>query len=212
MPLLEPCNNNLYAITDCQNFTGTRLFNAVEEIMDSGCQIIQYRNKSNNPVLHAVEAKEIRSICNRYNAKLIINDNIDLAKQVQADGVHLGQADANIRAARDTLGAQAIVGITCHDSLDYAQAALQQGANYVAFGCFFSSKTKPNAILASAHLLQQARTRWPHATLVAIGGITPGTAHTLFSQGADYVAIGYDLFNTHDKAAYLQLFKSKELL
>lgn len=213
MPSLkQPPSNFLYAITDCQNLTGSALFTAVKEIVAGGCTLIQYRNKSGDAALCTFEAEHVKQICHRHNAKLIINDSIELAQHVQADGVHLGQTDGSISLARKALGDNAIIGITCHDSLEYAEIALEQGANYVAFGRFFLSKTKATATNAPISLLKKARTLWPSATLVAIGGITQNNAQPLLSYGADYVAVSHDVFYSQNKMAYAKNFDNKDLL
>lgn len=208
--LRQPPSNSLYAITDYQNLTGSALFTAVEEIVAGGCTLIQYRNKSDNIALCTFEAEHIKQICHRHNAKLIINDSIELAQHVQADGVHLGQTDGNTNLARKALGDNAIIGVTCHNSLEYAEIALEQGANYVAFGRFFSSKTKATATNAPTNLLKKARTLWPSATLVAIGGITQSNAQPLLSLGANYVAISHDVFYSQNKMAYAKNFNNKD--
>jgi len=139
----------------------------------------------------------------------LINDDVSLALAVNADGVHLGQRDADISQARTLLGEHRIIGITCHDQLPLALAAQAAGANYVAFGRFFPSLTKPEAPPASLSILQQARAQL-RIPIAAIGGITPDNAPSLLAHGADMLAVIHGVFGAGDIAAaageYARLF------
>jgi len=118
----------------------------------------------------------------------IINDNVQLAKQVSADGVHLGKEDNNISQARKQLGKTAIIGISCYNQIQRAIEAEQQGADYIAFGRFFPSKTKPHATAADPQIIIQAKQKIS-IPIVAIGGITAENANTVISAGADSIAV-----------------------
>ena len=107
------------------------------------------------------DSQKLLALCNRYSANLIINDDVNLAQEINAQGVHLGQDDGDVKAARTLLGEKAIIGVTCHDSLTLAEKAIADGASYIAFGRFFSSITKPNARYAPINLLAEARNRFP---------------------------------------------------
>src|SRR4051812_5579666 len=165
-------HNPLYAITDSQLLPGDSLFSAVNSALIGGCKLVQYRNKSNDQARRFSEAKTLLSLCVKYDAKLLINDDVNLAKEAGAHGVHLGQEDTNAIAARFILGSNAIIGVTCHDSLALAEQAIKSSANYIAFGRFFSSTTKPDARPAPLKLLTDARAKFPNTTIAAIGGIT----------------------------------------
>lgn len=199
-------NNILYAITDVELLPGDALFRGVEASLIGGCRWVQYRNKSIDQDLKQREASQLVTLCNRYDAKLIINDDIKLAQRTHAHGVHLGQEDGSPKLARQILGDNFIIGVTCHDSLDLAKQALDDGANYIAFGRFFPSSTKPHASPAPIALLREARTTFKDALIVAIGGITLANAQPLLDAGANKIAVSHGLFATHDIALQASQF------
>ncbi|HBS26837.1 MAG TPA: thiamine phosphate synthase [Gammaproteobacteria bacterium] len=200
--------SGLYAITDCSANDSGLLFKQVESALDAGLRLLQYRNKNADANLLLTQAKTLRKLCHQYAAQLIINDNIELAKIIHADGVHLGRDDPSIHLARQQLGKQAIVGVSCYNSLPLAFDAQHQGASYVAFGSFFASPTKPEAVPASPELLESWREQPTPAC--AIGGITLNNAANLTRHGADMLAVISDLWrseNIHQQTRdYLSLF------
>ena len=148
---------------------------------------LQYRNKAAEPRLRRRQAEALASLCGDAGCPLVINDDVALAAHVDAAGVHLGEHDADPRDARRVLGPSWIIGVSCYDSLDRAAKAASAGADYLAFGAFFPSPTKPGARRAGPALLQAAaRFGLPR---VAIGGITPDNAPALVAAGADLVAV-----------------------
>lgn len=181
----------LYLITDSQLLTG-RLLEAVEQALIGGVAFIQYRDKSTNTAKRFHEAQQLKQLCQRYNVPLIINDDLELAAQLDV-GVHLGQQDGSIALARQRLGQNAIIGATCHNSLEFAKQATTQGASYLAFGAFYPSTTKPLAKLAELSTLTQAKQLF-NLPIVAIGGITLDNARPLIDAGADYLAVISDIF------------------
>lgn len=183
-----------------------KLLTAVEAALQGGCKFVQYREKSNNMAQRLTDAKKLLALCNGYSANLIINDDVQLAHQIQAQGVHLGQGDGDVTAARALLGAQAIIGVTCHDSLALAQKAVAEGASYIAFGRFFSSNTKPDARPAPLSLLVEARKQFPDTMIAAIGGITLENAPGVLLAGADLIAVCHSLFAADDITAQTRLF------
>jgi thiamine-phosphate pyrophosphorylase len=185
----------VYAITDPLLLPGETLFAAVEEALDAGVTTLQWRDKICAPQARAATAKRLLAICGDYQARLIINDNLELAAEIGAHGVHLGRGDGSIRAARARLGQDAIIGVTCHDNLAWAIEAAEAGASYVAFGRFYSSTTKPNASAANVELLHQAKQQIA-LPIVAIGGITRHNAAPLFRAGATTVAVCAGIFES----------------
>ncbi len=184
----------------------------VAAALQGGCRLIQFRAKHLPNHQRMQQAAELMELCREYGASLLINDDIKLAKIIGANGVHLGQQDSSIREARSALGNKAMIGITCHNSLELAHKAEQQGADYVAFGRFFPSRTKPDAPPAELTTLQQAKQQLS-IPIVAIGGITLDNARLVIDQGADMVAVIHDLFGLGDTAtiaerarAYCHLF------
>jgi thiamine-phosphate pyrophosphorylase len=205
----------LYAITDASLIAPERLTERVHQVIKGGASVIQYRAKQTDPALRRQQAQQLRELCLASGIPLIINDDAELALAAQAEGVHLGRDDADLPTARRILGPQAIIGISCYDSLERAQAAQALGADYVAFGSFFSSLTKPAAVRADLDLLRQARAML-RIPIVAIGGITPENAPALLAAGADALAVIHGLFAQPDAEIaarrYAALFRSPILL
>ncbi|MCP5352402.1 MAG: thiamine phosphate synthase [Chromatiales bacterium] len=162
-----------------------------------GARIVQYRDKSADGQRRLAEARALRELTRQHDALLLINDDIDLAIAVDADGVHVGREDAACREARRQLGDDTIIGVSCYDRLELARAAQNDGADYVAFGSFFPSPTKPDAVRADVALLKIA-----HAELsvpvCAIGGITIAVAPLLLHAGADMLAVISDIYEAED--------------
>jgi len=208
MPRQQPPRlpaRGLYAITD-----GSRpgLLAAVEGALEGGAAVVQYRDKSGDQERRQTEATELLARCRRFGVPLIINDDVELAAAIGADGVHLGEHDGDIDAARTRLGAAAVIGVSCYDSLDRARQLADAGADYLAFGAFFPSPTKPLARRADVSLLRAAASLG--LPLVAIGGITPDNAQPLIEAGADFVAAISGVFAASDPSAaarrYANLF------
>ncbi|MCP8899760.1 thiamine phosphate synthase [Gilvimarinus xylanilyticus] len=204
--LKRPPHNHLYAITECQELSEPTLLSVSESILAGGCQLLQYRDKSDDSPKRQAQASHLQTLCRAVGAQLIINDDIALACEVGAAGVHLGQSDASPAQAREMLGPDAIIGVTCHDDLNLAQEALTQGANYIAFGRFYASSTKPGAPPAPLKLLQEARSRWPQAVIVAIGGLNLDNAPEVISQGADYTAMCHSVYHHPQPQQYAEQF------
>ncbi len=194
----------LYAITD-QRLAEDDLCERVAAAVAAGCDWIQYRDKSTDTAQRHRQASRLRDTCSAHGARLIINDDIELALAVGADGVHLGQQDQPLARARDRLGPNALIGITCHASLQLARRAQRDGADYVAFGRFFPSATKPGAPAAPIDLLRQARQEIS-LPLIAIGGIHPANAAQLVAAGADRLAVCEALFGRAEVEAQIVEF------
>ena len=181
----------LYAITDSQLLAG-RFLSHVEAALEGGVCLLQYRDKSDDAARRLREGEALLKLCERYGTQLLINDDAELAARLGV-GVHLGQTDGPLTPARALLGRQAIIGATCHASLELAQQAASEGASYVAFGRFFNSVTKPGAPAADVDLLEQARAQ-VKLPIAVIGGITLDNAAPLVAHGADLLAVIHGLF------------------
>lgn len=196
----------LYAITD-----GPRadLLAVCERVLRGGAAVLQYRDKTHENERRLAEATALAALCARYRAPLIINDDVELAVQVGASGAHLGENDGDIAAARARLGSGAIVGVSCYNSIERARQLTALGADYLAFGAFFSSPTKPNARKAPPDLLNRAKSLGK--PLVAIGGITPDNAPPLIEAGANFLAVISGVFGAADPELatrrYVELFQ-----
>jgi len=186
----------LYALTFETADTGP-LLRQVEAALAGGVAAVQYRDKSGDVARRHEQASELVALCRRFGAPLIVNDDLRLADLAGADGVHLGRDDGSLREARIILGPGKFIGASCYQSLDLARAAQAAGADYVAFGSFFASRTKPDAPRASLDLLRDAAPLI-QVPLVAIGGITPANAPSLLDAGADSLAVLSALFDTPD--------------
>lgn len=189
-----------------------RLSALVKAALDGGTPFVQYRNKMASRPLRRAQAAEMLRICRASGAKLIINDDVWLAVEIGADGAHLGRDDApggSLAAARDALGPKRILGVSCYNELARAEEAAAAGADYLAFGSMYSSRTKPAAVRAPLEMLGEARRRFG-LPIAAIGGITLDNAPELIAAGADMLAVVSDLFDAMDiKAraeAYQELF------
>lgn len=204
----------LYAIADssvipARNALVTQLNDAVSAAIDGGARIIQLRDKGALGADRLAVARDLARLCRARNVIFVINDDPLLARESGAHGVHLGRDDGSIAAARNQLSADAIIGMSCYNRLDHARAAQAAGADYVAFGSFFPSQTKPGAVRATPELLRKARAvvKLP---IVAIGGITPDNGATLIAAGADALAVIDGVFGQTDIEAaarrYAKLF------
>ncbi len=202
----------LYAITDTVNLSSETMLARTEEILRAGARLLQYRNKQADENTRITEAEELHTLCRQYSVPLIINDDIALAIQTGADGIHLGKTDSTIADARERLGNKVMIGCSCYNDLDRAQQASKSGADYIAFGAFFSSPTKPDAAHATPDIIETAKQRFK-LPVVAIGGITPENGQSLIAAGADMLAVISGIyasespFNTTSK--YINMFKTE---
>ena len=189
----------LYAITDPALTPDALLLPAAEAALHGGARLLQYRDKTATAVQRRRRASQLRALCHQYDASFIVNDDPALAADVQADGVHIGQSDADIALARQLLGPDRIIGVTCHSDLALARKAIAAGADYVALGRFFASRTKPLAPPAEVSTLQSACQAF-HVPVVAIGGVNADNAPQLIEAGAAAVAVIHALFGHSDPA------------
>ena len=208
MTLSEPMYlRGLYAITPEHPHPGTPLASQVEQAVLGGARVVQYRDKSGDGPRRRAEARALLQVCRRHGVPLVINDDLELAASVGADGVHLGRDDADATTARRRLGPGALVGVSCYNRVEDAERAQTLGASYVAFGRFFPSSSKPSATGADLGLLRRARglIRLP---IVAIGGITPENGGPLVTAGADMLAAIEAVFGRPDVRAASQAFSA----
>lgn len=191
--------SGIYALTDAQLLSDATLADAVEAALANGIAMLQYRNKSGDWALQQRQIEMLLPLCKQYAVPLIINDSVELCLATGADGVHLGQEDCALHEARNRLGDDAIIGITCHQSLPLAVAAEADSANYVAFGRFFPSTTKPGAPGADPTILTRAREALT-VPVVAIGGVNAENGASLLAAGADMLAVAGGIFSGSDIA------------
>src|SRR5574340_209783 len=187
--------SGLYAITPDETDTA-ELLRKVRLALRGGARVLQYRNKAADAELRLRQAEALRGLTREFAVPLIVNDDVALAQQADADGVHLGGADGSVADARAVLGSR-LIGVSCYNRLTLAHEAVSLGADYVAFGSFFASSVKPQAVVATLDLLRQAR-RELAVPLVTIGGITPQNGKQLLEAGANALAVISAVFSAPD--------------
>lgn len=201
----------LYAIVDTGFLSPPQLLPAAQAAIAGGARCVQYRAKPRPDCLSptTTQVGELRALCRHHRAVFLVNDDIELARSVDADGVHLGRDDATVPQARRRLGDTAIIGVSCYNELVRARQAQAEGADYVAFGSFYPSATKPAAVRAPLSLLIEAKAALA-VPIVAIGGITPDNGAALVAAGADALAVIQGLFvdvdTTSQARRYAALF------
>ena len=204
-----PTTEGLYAVTP-DGLATPRLLVLAEAALAGGVPLLQYRDKSGDAPRRREQAQALLALCRRYNARLVINDDLALALATDADGVHLGGDDGDLAAARQVLGPDKILGASCYADFTRAQAAAHSGADYVAFGAIYPSPTKPQALRAPLELIARARRELQGVQVAAIGGITLDNVAPVIAAGAHYIAVITDLFEAPDvsarAAAYQRLF------
>lgn len=187
----------LYVITDPNLSSPNNIVDHVTSALKGGAKIVQFRDKTSDFSTQLTIAKQLKTLCDQYQAWFIINDNIELAQQSQAHGVHIGKNDSDLQSARNILGAKAIIGVSCYNDLSLALKMQNMGADYVAFGRFFPSSTKPNAPQADLQTLVEAK----HSLsipIVAIGGIDTHNANQLLATDVDSLAVIQGVFAQDD--------------
>lgn len=180
----------------------------LERALDAGpVAAFQFRVKGLDQHQAARLAEPLQEICRAREVAFIVNDSVALARRLAADGVHLGQGDASVREAREALGREAQIGVTCHASRHLAMEAGEAGADYVAFGAFYETTTKPSNYRPEPQLLSWWASLF-EIPCVAIGGITPDNAVPLVAAGADFIAVCQAVWGTDDPAREVARFEA----
>jgi thiamine-phosphate pyrophosphorylase len=188
----------LYIITPDWRDT-VKLLVAAKAALEGGAKVLQYRNKVVSMGQRLEHALALSALCNKFGAAFIVNDHVDLALEVDADGVHLGGTDGDLRAARKKIGPKKLLGASCYNRLELAQAAREAGADHIAFGSIHASPSKPAAVRAPLALFGQAKSLG--LPMVAIGGITAENAPPVLAAGAAALAVISDIFEAPDIGA-----------
>jgi len=204
----------LYAITN-ENLMPDKLFlSMAETALASGVSILQYRDKSTDTHKRLNQASALKKLCDKNKATFIINDDINLAKEVDADGLHIGKNDLSLKDAKKQLGSNKIIGVSCYNQISMATDAIKNGADYIAFGSFFGSSIKPDAPHASSDLISTIKQQY-NIPVCCIGGITIENHQPLLEAGTDMLAVISDIFSQPDHehisrrcAQYLKSFNS----
>jgi len=188
----------LYVITDKNLIPRDRFAAIVEKAIRGGTSVVQLREKD-TPEDEVVElGKALLGLTRKYGVPLIINDSIELAREIGADGVHLGEDDPMVAHARDVLGKDKIIGVSCYGKIERGINAEREGADYVAFGTPFFTPTKPERSPTSFDVLREAVSKIRRIPIFAIGGITPGNAESVLETGIDGIAVITAVFAAED--------------
>ena len=203
---MKPRIRGLYAVTPDEPDTDA-LCLKVEAVLAGGASVLQYRNKTAAAALRAEQAERLHALCRRHGVPFIVNDDLALALEAGAEGLHLGRDDGSIREARARLGPERVIGVSCYDELQRARDAVREGADYVAFGAAYPSRIKPDAVHAAPALYAAAKRELP-VPVVAIGGITLDNAAALLALGVDALAVISALFDAEDVKRAAQSFEA----
>jgi len=187
--------NGLYAITPDTADLHT-LLQKTQLAIEGGAFMVQYRSKIHDRDVKMLQCAAILRLCREYKIPCIVNDDVNMCRILEADGVHLGDKDDNIAEVRRILGEDVIIGSSCYDQLNRAKQAQKEGASYVAFGAMFETSTKPNAPRATLELLREAKSQI-QIPIVAIGGITMNNAHDVIGTGIDAIAVINSLYESN---------------
>lgn len=196
----SPTLEGVYLLTpDSDSIGFDTVLQIVEHALRAGVRAVQYRDKNAKPALHLARAQQLVALAHSGDALLIVNDSVDVALLAGADGAHLGRDDGSVADARRLLATR-LLGVSCYDQLGIARAAVVAGADAIAFGSMFASVTKPGAVRAPMKLLSAARSAWPQARVVAIGGINAENIATVAEAGAHAAAVLDAVFSANDPA------------
>jgi len=201
--------NGLYIITDKKLIPRENFTDKVEQAIRGGAKVVQLREKQVNTKEICELGRNILEITRKYNVPLIINDYVDIALELGADGVHLGENDPEIKFARMKLGKNKIIGVSCYDSLERGESAVEQGADYIVFGTPYYTPTKPDRKPTPIETLIEACRKFPNTTIFAIGGITEDNAQEIIDTGVDGIAAITSIFgegSPEENASKLSVF------
>lgn len=201
-----PKSSGIYLISDYKNLAIDDLLDKTEKILDVGISLFQFRDKNSKYEIKKLTALKLQTLCKKYNTLFIINDDVVLAKEISADGVHLGGDDMDINMARKILGDK-IIGVSCYNNLEDAITAEIMGADYITLGSFFNSPTKPEARKIAIDLLPIAKSKL-NIPVVAIGGITPENGKQLVDNKADFLAIISGIYASTDIINSVKAYKN----
>lgn len=190
--------SGLYVITDEKLIPRNTLVETVEKAIKGGAKVVQLREKESSSGEILRLARELLKLTRRCHVPLIINDHLEIARDIGAEGVHLGLHDASLSEARRVLGNRAIIGVSCYGSIERGIEAHNEGADYLAFGTPFFTPTKPEREPTSFEILKEAKRVIPNIPIFAIGGITPLNVASVIETGVDGIAVITSVFGSSD--------------
>ena len=186
--------NGLYIITDKKLIPRENFIENVEQAIRGGAKVVQLREKQVNiKEIHDLGTK-LLEITRKYGVPLIINDYVDIACEIDSDGVHLGENDPDIKFARRKMGDDKIIGVSCYNDIERGQYAVENGADYIVFGTPYYTPTKPDREPTSLEILIEANKRFTETPVFAIGGITENNAQEILDTGVDGIAAITSIF------------------
>lgn len=187
----------IYAITDEVLTPSKTILKQVEDALKGGAKIIQLRNKSasDNDLIDI--ATQLQKLCASYNATFFINDRVELAQKIGADGVHIGFSDLGVKATRKLIGPNVLIGVSCYGDLERAKQAVKDGADYVAFGAFYPSKTKPKAAVVPLEVIKIAKKEL-NVPVCVIGGINESNIQEVAQHKPDMYSLVSDIFEAEN--------------
>lgn len=197
--------SGLYAITDEVLTPDTTVVEQVQAVLESGIKIIQYRNKKDDDAVIEDVCIALQALCRQHEALFFIDDRPELAQKIGADGLHIGKDDMSLKEAR-AIFTQGIIGVSCYGSIRLAKEAEQEGADYVAFGSFFKSPTKPKSGIVSMNVIEKAKAAVSIPVCV-IGGIDSNNIHEVAQRNPDMISLVSAIFQGDIKANITQIKK-----
>lgn len=195
----------LYIVTPDWDDTA-KLVEVTEKALKGGAELVQYRHKTASPEQRREQAKALQAVCKRYGKPFIINDFVDLAIELDADGVHVGESDEAVAAVRAKVGPNKIVGASCYGDMNLVRKAHEAGANYIAFGGFYPSRIKKYPVTTELDIVKQMKKEMPGLPSVAIGGITLENAVPLVERGVDMISVISSVYFADDPEAAARAF------
>jgi thiamine-phosphate pyrophosphorylase len=202
--VVRQLHRGIYLITEHERLAFADVFAITRSVIGS-ISALQYRNKSTDDKQKRAQASELQKLCKDHQVPFIINDNIDLAIELDTDGVHLGREDTGCREARHRLGQNKLIGVSCYNEILRADQAVADGASYIAFGAMFPTRTKTNTVPANTGLIQQAKQRYT-VPVVAIGGITTANCGAVINAGTDLLAVVSSVYLAQNPVAVIHTF------
>ena len=195
----------LYIVTPDWDDTA-KLVDVTEKAIKGGTKIVQYRHKTATPELRREQAKALQAVCKRYKVPFIINDHVDLAMELDADGIHVGESDEAVAAVRSRVGPKKIVGASCYGDMDLVRKAHKAGASYIAFGGFYPSRIKKYPVTTELDIVRQMKKEIPELPSCAIGGIDHQNAVPLVERGVDMICVISSVYFADDPEAAARKF------
>lgn len=195
----------LYIVTPDWDDTA-KLVEVTEKALKGGAELVQYRHKTATPEQRREQASALQAVCKKYGKPFIINDFVDLALELDADGVHVGESDEAVAAVRAKVGPNKIVGASCYGEMDLVRNAYKAGASYIALGGFYPSRIKKYPVTTELDIVRQMKQEMPDLPSVAIGGIDLENAVPLVERGIDMISVISSVYFADDPEAAARAF------